>query len=306
MKILEASSAKSTTVHYESSFRKWSQYSERKGQDPFQPSIENVLEFLTELFNEGQSYSSINAAKSALSTIFNLMYNYKLGELEVVKKFMKGAFRLRPPTSRYNTTWNADKLLELLMSWPKNEELSMKNLTLKLAGLLALTTGQRVQTLAAININNIIVSNTVQIKITEILKTTRPAQLNPVFSLSKYHDQKLCVVDALLVYLSRTKSYRVDSNLFLALTKPHKSVCSQTISNWLVTLLQYSGVDTKVYHGHSYRHASTSKVASRGISADTIISHVGWSPSSTVFAKYYKRPIENQSNTFVNTVLKIE
>lgn len=305
MKIIQASSANSTTCHYESIFRKWSQFSSGLSMNPWEPTVELILTFLHSLYDEGQSYSSINSAKSALSTIFSLRHNIKFGDLELVRRFMKGIYRLRPPTARYKTTWDANNLLNLFRSWPENNELCLKNLTLKLAGLLAITSGQRVQTLASITIDNILNCDTVQIKITEILKTSRPSISNPIITLPKYSDSKLCVVNALNEYLSRTSTYRNDKKLFLGITKPHKPVCSQTISNWLVSLLDLSGIDTKVYHGHSFRHASTSKVASRGISADSIISHVGWSTTSTVFARYYNRPIESKANDFVNNVLDI-
>lgn len=303
MNIIEASSTRSTTSHYESTFRKWSQFAIRASNNPWEPSVELVLRFLHSLYQEGQSYSSINSAKSALSTIFSLRHNIKYGELELVRRFMKGIYRLRPATARYKTTWDADKLLSLFKTWPDNSCLSIKNLTIKLAGLLAITSGQRVQTLASINIDNIVNGDPIQIIITDILKTSRPSVCNPVINLPKYDDQKLCVVNVLNEYLKRTSTYRNDRKLFLGITKPHKPVCSQTISNWLVSLLDLSGIDTSIYHGHSFRHASTSKVASRGISADSIISHVGWSTKSSVFARYYNRPIDTKANEFVNNVL---
>lgn len=47
----------------------------------------------------------------------------------------------------------------------------------------------------------------------------------------------------------RTESLR--NGLFLALIKPHKSVTSCTVAQWLKALLQAAGVDTSIFSAHS-------------------------------------------------------
>ena len=57
---------------------------------------------------------------------------------------------------------------------------------------------------------------------------------------------------------------------------PHKAVSVQTISRWLKQCLELAGIDTAVYKGHSFRHASTSKAKSVGVSIDDIFLTGGW------------------------------
>jgi len=104
-------------------------------------------------------------------------------------------------------------------------------------------------------------------------------------------------------YLDVTKAYRPnDSELFLSIAKPHKVVCTQTISKWLQALLIEAGVDTSIFKSHSFRHASTSKAAKQGVSIDTIMNQAGWSTGSCVFSKFYNNLIINYE--FSNAVLK--
>lgn len=49
-------------------FQKWLQFCERQSYNPYQASITQILEFLLELYNKGLGYSSINTAKSCISS----------------------------------------------------------------------------------------------------------------------------------------------------------------------------------------------------------------------------------------------
>lgn len=297
--------AKSTSSHYNSVFKKWEQFCNVTRVDPWNANVKLVLMYLNSLFEGGHSYSSINVQKSALSTILSMRLGVKLGENELIKKFMKGVYRLRPPAAKYNVTWNADALLRLFQSWEDNANLSIKVLSQKLLGLLALVTGQRVQSLASIKICDIVWGAPVQIKLTAHLKTSRPGVPNHTLVLTEYGDSKLCVVSTLKEYLGKTSSYRGDNqSLFLSTVRPYKPVCAQTLSNWLVSLLHDGGIDTTSFHGHSFRHASSSKAAAKGVNVDTILQHVGWSRNSSVFARFYNRPIVSMEE-YASAVLEL-
>ncbi|ODM87745.1 Lipoyl synthase, mitochondrial [Orchesella cincta] len=164
--------------------------------------------------------------------MFSLSHNIRIGEIGIVKQFMKGVYRKCPPTPKYSTTWDADTVLNLFSSWDDNDSLSTKQLSLKLVGLLALVTGQRTQTLSCITVNNIVWGESVQISIDSVLKTSRPNRPNPILTLKKYlPNPKLCVVSTLTAYVNRTNSYRGDSLLlFLGIQKPYKPVGAQTIA----------------------------------------------------------------------------
>lgn len=264
--------------------------------------------FLNKLYEDGLGYSAINCAKSALSTTLGNFNGKKLGENELVQRFMKGVFKLRPALPRYSSTWDVSHVLNLFNSWPENENLSLQQLTYKTIGLLALTTAQRVQSLVSIRVDNIFWEENVKIVFDVVLKTTKPNHSNPVLVLPTYvANKKHCVASALKKYVNVTEVFRQHHNtkqLLLGITKPHKPVCSQTVSNWLVTLLKLSGIDTTKYKGHSFRHSSSSAAASRGVSTDVIMSSVGWSSVQT-FAKFYKRSTDMGSGSeYANSILQ--
>src|SRR5699024_732966 len=75
------------------------------------------------------------------------------GAHPLIKRFLKGISRLRPPKPRYEHTWNPQQVLEYFSSQlPNNAELNLLQLSQKLVMLLALISGHRLQTLATIRV----------------------------------------------------------------------------------------------------------------------------------------------------------
>ena len=75
------------------------------------------IEFLTEYFKTGVGYSSVNSARSALSSIIKPVCNVPFGKSPLVCRFLKGVFNIRPVLPRYVTTW--DVYIFLLLSSQK-------------------------------------------------------------------------------------------------------------------------------------------------------------------------------------------
>lgn len=259
------------------------------------PNVSNILSFLAELYEKGLGFSSINTAKSALSSVLFEIDGIQIGKHPLILRFMKGIAKLRPPAARYDVTWDANKILDLIKSWSENEMLDLRFLTYKLVMLLALVTAQRVQTLAAIEISNIEWTEPVQILIKKSLKCTNIKNPNVVLVIPSYaDDKKLCAVSTLRAYIDRTHSVRTVSSLFISYQKPHVAVTTQSISRWLCTSLNLAGIDVTKFHAHSFRHAATSKAARQGINIDTILTRVGWSHKSKTFARFYNRPLDDR------------
>ncbi|CAG7815596.1 unnamed protein product [Allacma fusca] len=128
-----------------------------------------------------------------------------------------------------------------------------------------------------------------------LIKTSRPGVPSPCFQFSFYPEDKLCVGRTLQEYLKVTMGYRSSDQLFLCTQRPFTPASNQTLSRWLKLGLKLCGIDVTKFKAHSYRHASTSKVFSKGINVDIILSCAGWRANSGVFAKFYNRPIETVS-----------
>lgn len=57
----------STRKQYDTYIQKWVEFSGRQKTDTFNPTIEEVINFLSELYDKGIGYSGIGTARSALS-----------------------------------------------------------------------------------------------------------------------------------------------------------------------------------------------------------------------------------------------
>lgn len=271
--------------------------------DPFKVSVPDILSFLSFHFNKGASYGTLNSYRSAMAQILGSDF----AQDHRVKRFFKGVFQLRPSKPRYINTWDPGCVLQFLRSC-ENEKISLEELSHKLAMLMSLASGQRVQTLALIEIKNICESRRgIEIRIPERIKTSGRNAYQPLIMLPfMAEDIGVCVATSLKYYLKRTEELRTNGvrsgNLFLTHKKPFHNATSQTISRWVKKIMSASGVDTSLFKPHSTRHASTSMAYRRGLTFDTIRLAAGWTENSKSFAKFYNRPMLDQG-TFAQTVL---
>ncbi|KAJ8909247.1 hypothetical protein NQ315_005083 [Exocentrus adspersus] len=187
-----------------------------------------------------------------------------------------GVANLRPALPKYDGVWDPSIVLGYLGSLYPNETISLDLLTYKLVTLLALVTAHRAQTLALIEVENIVkVDDGVEIKIPAKLKTSRRNRLQPSLYLPSFADNP---------------------------AKPFHAVSSQSVSRWIKNTLARSGINTEVFSAHSNRHAATSSAKRRGVSLDIIRQAAGWSAQSGTFAKFYDKPLIDKS-AFAKSIL---
>lgn len=297
--IIMASLAESTKGQYAHHLTKFKAFCTSKNQDWTNPiSCELGIEFLTTMFKSGLSYSSINTARSAISQFTTVKGGDQLGSHPLANRFMKGLYRLRPPLPKYDSTWDVSVVLKLLENL---DTTNLKHLSLKCCMLLALTTGQRVQTLAALDLAFLSKSeNVYTFAIHCVTKTSKPGKATKVEILKFSNNNKICPLNCLKMYLEKTATLRSSDRLFISFSKPHKTVTSQTLSRWLVEILNKAGIDTR-FGAHSTRSASTSKAWSCHVPIDQILATAGWS-SERVFASFYRKEIRSKES-FSDAVL---
>ena len=271
--------------------------------DKINPSVGNVVAFLTDLYDEGLSYSAINTAKSMLSSVFEIIHKRDIGKEVLIRRFMKGIFHLRPVIPKTIFTWDVKVVLKFLSSLEDNK-LTLRMISVKLALLLVLTTGQRCQTIHAILLKNMeFGKNDIKIRIGDLLKQTKPNNHLAELYLEEYKlNDKICVVKVLKSYLQRRKDLRKSSNLFITSQKPHAAASKSTIASWIKLGLRLAGIDLNLYTPHSTRSASTSALVSK-IPIDTIIKTAVWTNNCT-FRKFYNRPVSNDSCFSTNLLAK--
>jgi len=92
----------------------------------------------------------------------------------------------------------------------------------------------------------------------------------------------ICVVATLKAYLDRTSSLHGGAQqLFISHSKPFKPVSWDTISRWVKTVMQKSGIDVNLFKPHSTRAAATSKAFLKSAPLEHILSVAGWNSSDT-------------------------
>jgi len=296
-----------TQKQYNVYLHKWANFCAQRQVNSLSPTVTYILRFLHTLYQQDLSYSTLNTARSALSTLLmqHSSYGYHcLTTHPLIIRYMKGIFNSRKPTPKYSETWNVNLVLDHLKTLHPLTDLSLKALSHKLVMLLALTSGQRCQTLAALNISNMKKTEPYYLfGLEEHAKQNRPGNVLSSFCVRKYDHANLCPYQALQHYLERTSMLHgtTTTKLFISYVKPHKAIGTHTLGRWIKQLLRDSGIDTTIFKAHSTRAASVSKV-SHSLPTDTILQQVGWT-SDCVFRKFYNKPIVT-ANLFQEAVLQ--
>ena len=110
---------------------------------------------------------------------------------------------------------------------------------------------------------------------------------------------KVCVFSTLQEYLQRTETLCVTgSQLFISFQKTHKAVSQDTISRWIRTVMQLSGItcNLDVYKAHSTRAASASATHRAQVPVQEILRKAGWSSAQT-FAIYYDKNLDSSESS---------
>ena len=169
--------------------------------------------------------------------------------------------------------------------------------------LLALSTGQRAQTLKALDLNSLfddIDENKIAFTFDKILKTSWPGFSQAVEICAFTEENSICPLLCLQKYIEMSKTLRNSSQLFISFQKPYKAVTTQTISRWICNTLSKAGIDNS-YRAHSTRSATPSKAA-KCLDIDSMLKTVGWFKESA-FARLYRRNTESVRKNFDSSAL---
>ena len=184
--------------------------------DIFSNIVQNVLDFLSKLFSDGHSYSEINTASSELSNIITINKE-PCGKHPDFKRVVKGIFKLRPTFPKFHKIWDVRKVFNYFRNLPVMSDLTLKELSLKLAMLLSLvSSGQRMQTIHLINLKGIkYVGEQMFFQIIKKIKQSKPGNHIYPLSFKTYpKDTKLCAVANLKRYIELTQDLRSSVKLF--------------------------------------------------------------------------------------------
>ncbi|KAL0821366.1 hypothetical protein ABMA28_005954 [Loxostege sticticalis] len=253
---------------------------------------DKATDFLSNCFQNGSSYGTLNNHRSAIS----LISLNSIGSDDRIKRFFKGVFKLRPSYPRYTVTWDPIIVLDFLANFYPNDTLSLEVLTKKLVVPLALATGHRTQTLSLIRIKNIQRFNDrIIINITDLIKTSSVGRSQPILDLPFFTERpSICPAKTLTTYMDISSNHRPanEEKLILTYKRPYHAATSQTLGRWIKQT-----IEANIFRSHSTRHAATSAACRAGISVDAIRKAAGWSQQSAVFANFYNRPVDIASDS---------
>ena len=172
--------------------------------DIFSNRVQNVLDFLSKLFSDGHSYSLLNTASSALSSIISIN-KVPCGKNPDVKRFMKGIFELLQTFPKYHMIWDVKKVFNYFRNLPIISDFTLKEFSLKLAMLFCLVSGgQRIQTMHLINWKILSMSE-IKCLFQSKIKQIKPGnQIYPLSFKTYPKDTKQCVVAHLKRYIELT------------------------------------------------------------------------------------------------------
>ena len=235
--IVMASWKPGTEKQYRPHINRWIQFCGKWTIDSLHPSVTDVLNFLSVTFHRGVGYECVNTARGALSAVGIVLEGCRVGNHPLVNRFLRGVFNLRLPTPRYAETWDVAPVLQKLRTMDPLDCLSLKELTLKLVMLMALTQAARVQTLHLLMLRNISIGeDDISIWLGDNIKQCRPNFNVRVVKFGAYvEDARLCVYVTFKKYLKLTEKIRkefVNDNgkLFISFMKPHKNVSKDTVA----------------------------------------------------------------------------
>ena len=128
-----------TNAHYESAWRKWPSWSSQRNVYPIKHYVNKILQFLTKCFNMSYEHWTISGFRSGISAYCDPINGIPIWKESRLAALLVGFYNIRPPQPRYTFIWNVKKVIDFFATSNFPSELSLKDLTLKLTMLLALT-----------------------------------------------------------------------------------------------------------------------------------------------------------------------
>ena len=272
---------------YKSKLKMWLAYCKAKDLDPWGQDTYTVLNFLAREYQRKLRWATIRAYVPALGDYLQHVDMFQ------IKRFIRGVFNLRPPKAKYTAMWDVDTVLTYISAMV---QVSHKDITMKLATLFMLLSGNRVNMLSNMKLTGMFLTNLeVTFVFDDVLKNSRPGfNTSPMIFRAFPFFSSLCPVRVLRSYLDVRNPLADTSALFITTIKSngiYRAAKPDTIARWIKDTLVLSGVDSGRYSAHSCRSASTSAAFFRGISLSTIVRSASWS-NVTTFKKHYLREIK--------------
>jgi len=190
------------------------------------------------------------------------------------------------------------------------QQASLFHLTIKTVFLIAIASGQRRSSIQALSIEpghirweksgvRLIPKASFVAKNQSASSGSVEFFLPYLASFSSVDEDKVwCPVRALRWYLSRTKSLRSSSDLFITSTAPHRAASRDTVSRWLVECIKLAGdgaLQSGPFRAHE-RALSTSWALFNGATIEQLQKAAFWANPNSFISCYLKDVVAHEAS----------
>ena len=259
-----------TRKSYCSYINKWLKYTKENRIETI--TIGHFANFLSTLFSQGNSHSTVNLARSAVSSFLAAEGFLGYGSHPIINRLLKGVFNVRPSLPKYQVTWDVDIVIKYLNNLPDLINIDLKSLSMRLTMLLCLLSGQRGEAIFKIQVKDVVFEeDKCRIIFSSLLKNSKPYRHAKPWEVNAFDNKRLCVVEHLKCYIEKTEEIRGgEEQLLISYIKPYKAIARDTLSRWIKTTMKAAGINTEVFSAHSTRSASTSAAIVKDVSLDKL------------------------------------
>ena len=165
--------------------------------------MNDVVEFLSFLYDNGGRYGVIATARSTLGIFLHIPGVPVLANHPLIQKVVKGAYNTRRQAPRYVVIWDTDTLLHYLNSLD-NTLIYFKLLSYKVTVLLTILSGQQVSTLHKFRLSQLQLTTDMAVFNlgTSLLKHSKPGRATAPIVFHRYpHGRRLCPLEAVQDYV---------------------------------------------------------------------------------------------------------
>lgn len=251
---------------------------------------------------KGLAYNTIAGYRSAISEYHDYVDGAPIGSHPDISKAIQAIFIKNPPPIHSDEPIDLAPSLDYIRKLGDNSEMTVRNLSIKTAFLLALVTACRPSDIHKIDLSSMHVTDTTysfdcvmpkEYKIARSHSTsTSKSPIKRIFIEAYKDDSQLCPYDALHTLLSRTTSWRISTkqqnSLFLINREPHSPAAIETIAGWIKTVVRVSSSSSSA---KDMRVLSAFFLQNAGADLASVLSLGNWS-SNSVYQRFYQRGIK--------------
>ena len=310
----------STNKVYQRIWSKFSDYTSTMNSSAKVPRVQDILGFLQTGLDLPLSVSSLRVQVSAISAFTGISW----ARHSLVRQFFKGAMRLRPLRKPRFSKWDLPLVLDFFSGDQDSTNQSIKDLSLKIVFLVAITSAKRVSEIGSLGSKEPFLTffpdRVVLIpmlgskpKVTSIFHENQEIVLPTFHSSEGSMVHPLDVGKILKQYLEATASFRKSDHLFVSFHGKNKGMraSSRTIAAWIVQAIQraYKAkglAPPEAVTAHSTRSVSTSWAAARHVSPEVICKAASWSSLNTFMTHYCVEPASLSSVNFGLNILSVD